>query len=205
MQISLIEHALSRYLLTILRDETTSPAAFRAAAKQITTLLAIEATRDSPTRTVRVRTPLEETEGYELAQGLVVVPVLRAGLGMMTPFLEMFPEVAVGYIGLARNEETAVASAYYKKLPPLNGRRVLLVDPMLATGGSAVQAIDAVLEAGADDVRLVCIVAAPEGVARVNQAHPGIPILAAALDRELDARRYIRPGLGDFGDRLYGT
>lgn len=205
MKISLLDHPLARHLLTILRDETTAPALFRAAAAQVTTMLALEATRESPTTAKIIRTPLEEMEGAELAKGLVIVPVLRAGLGMLTPFLEMFPDVSVGYIGLARDEATAIAAAYYRKLPPLTGRLTLIVDPMLATGGSAVQAIDALKAAGADDIRLVCIVAAPEGVALVNQSHPDVPLLAAALDRELNAKKYICPGLGDFGDRLYGT
>jgi uracil phosphoribosyltransferase len=205
MNIKLLQHPLSDHLLTILRDETTTTAAFRAAAGRVTTLLAIEATRDMPTTPQNIRTPLEEMQGATLAQQIVVVPVLRAGLGMLTPFVELFPDVAVGYIGLARDEETAVAVTYYRKLPPLAGRRTILVDPMLATGGSAVQALDALKAAGADDIQLVCIVAAPEGVAQIHQNHPDVPLLAAALDRELDDRRYICPGLGDFGDRLYGT
>jgi uracil phosphoribosyltransferase len=144
-------------------------------------------------------------EGQVLAQGLVVIPILRAGLAMLEPFLELFPDVSVGYIGLERDHATAVASSYYCKLPQVVGRTTLVVDPMLATGGSASQAIDVVKAAGASDVRLVCVVAAPEGVAAIEQAHPAVPIFAAALDRELNEKKYICPGLGDFGDRLYGT
>jgi uracil phosphoribosyltransferase len=140
-----------------------------------------------------------------LARPLAIVPVLRAGLGMVEPFLGLFPDVSVGYVGLERDHATAIARSYYCKLPPLDGRRVLVIDPMLATGGSAAQALDVVKSAGGADVALVCIVAAPEGVAFVEQRHPIVPIFTAALDRELNARKYILPGLGDFGDRLYGT
>ena len=205
MNLSLLEHPLAGHLLTILRDETTEPAAFRAAAAQLTLLLALEATCDLPVEPAPIRTPLEPFAGTALAKSLVVVPVLRAGLGMLSPFMELFPDVSVGYIGLARDETTAVASAYYRKLPPMAGRRTLIVDPMLATGGTACQAIAAVKAEGADDIRLVCVVAAPEGVAEVTKNHPDVPILSAALDRSLNAKKYILPGLGDFGDRLYGT
>ena len=138
-------------------------------------------------------------------QPLVIVPILRAGLGMMQPFLDIFPDVSVGYIGLERDHTTAIARSYYSKLPPVTGRRVLVVDPMLATGGSAVKAIDVVRAAGATDIALVSIVSSPEGVAEVAKHHPSLPIFTAALDRCLNARKYILPGLGDFGDRLYGT
>ncbi len=124
---------------------------------------------------------------------------------MVEPFLDLFPDVSVGYVGLERDHATAIAHSYYCKLPPLEGRRVLVIDPMLATGGSAAQALDVIKAAGARDPALVCIVAAPEGVALVEQRHPGVPIFVAALDRALNARKYILPGLGDFGDRLYGT
>jgi uracil phosphoribosyltransferase len=135
----------------------------------------------------------------------VVVPILRAGLGLVQPYLDLFPDVSVGYVGLERDHQTAVARSYYCKLPPLAGQRVLCVDPMLATGGSAVQALDLLREQGAEDLALVVIVAAPEGVAAVEARHPTVPIFTAALDRELNAKKYILPGLGDFGDRLYGT
>ena len=138
-------------------------------------------------------------------QPLVVVPILRAGLGMVQPFLDIFPDVSVGYVGLERDHETAKPRSYYCKLPPLRSRHVFVVDPMLATGGSAVQAINVIKEHGATDVRLVCIVSSPEGVAEVERLHPATVIHTAALDRTLNARKYILPGLGDFGDRLYGT
>ena len=205
MAIRIVEHPLSRHLITQLRSTATEPARFRAHTNRLTAILALEATADLPLTVCPVETPLEAVDGHALAQGLVVVPILRAGLGMLPPIVDLFPEVSVGYIGLERDHTTAVASAYYCKLPPLGGRTVLIVDPMLATGGSACRAIDAVRDAGGTDIRLVCIVAAPEGVATVNEQHPDVPIVAAALDRELNALKYILPGLGDFGDRLYGT
>ena len=152
-----------------------------------------------------ITTPLEPMEGRVLAQGLVVIPILRAGLAMLEPFMELFPNVSVGYIGLERDHATAVASSYYCKLPNVARQTTLVVDPMLATGGSANQAIELVKAAGGSDVRLVCVVAAPEGVAAVNAAHPDVPLYAASLDRQLNDKKYICPGLGDFGDRLYGT
>jgi uracil phosphoribosyltransferase len=165
----------------------------------------LEATADLPIRKEIVETPLEKTEATKLGCGLAVVPILRAGLSMLESALELFPDVAVGYVGLERSHETAVASSYYSKLPPLAGRRVLCVDPMLATGGSASQAIALLKQHGATDVSLVCVVAAPEGVERMIQDHPEVPIFVAALDRELNGSKYILPGLGDYGDRLYGT
>jgi len=200
-----LTHPLGEHLLSRLRDQSTEPAVFRTLAHQISLLLALEATRDLATREIVVETPLETVPARTLAQALVIVPILRAGLGMVPPFTELFPNVSVGYIGLERDHATAVAHRYYQKLPPVAGKRVLVVDPMLATGGSAVQALSAIRAAGGSDLGLVCIVAAPEGVKTVESAHPGVPIFAAALDRELNAQKYILPGLGDFGDRLYGT
>ena len=205
MSIHITSHPLARHLLTQLRDVKTEPSRFRALTDRLTVILALEATGDLFLRPTHIVTPLEPLEGETLAGGLVVVPILRAGLGMLTPIVNLFPDVSVGYIGLERDHTTAIASSYYCKLPPLDGRTVLIVDPMLATGGSACSAIRAVSEAGGSDIRLVCVVAAPEGVAKVNATHPDVPIFTAALDRELDARKYILPGLGDFGDRLYGT
>lgn len=200
-----MEHPLARQLVTRLRDVSTEPALFRTATNHLTLLLTLEATRDLPTESVTVETPLESTRGEFFHGPLVVVPILRAGLGMLSSVVELFPEVSVGYIGLARDHTTAVASAYYCKLPPVAGRTTLIVDPMLATGGSACQAIEAVKDAGGRQIRLICVVAAPEGVAEVESRHPDVPIIGAALDRELNDQKYILPGLGDFGDRLYGT
>jgi uracil phosphoribosyltransferase len=203
----LLNHSLGTHIVTHLRDRTTKPATFRTLAYQISLLLAFESTRDLATREITVETPLEPHPGRVLSQPIVVVPIFRAGISMVQPFTDLLPDVSVGYIGLERDEATAVARSYYCKLPPLSTRRVLILDPMLATGGSAVQAIEVVNAHGAPlkDLSLVCIVCAPEGVRAVEALDPGIKIFAAALDRELNARKYILPGLGDFGDRLYGT
>jgi uracil phosphoribosyltransferase len=206
MPLTILQHPLAAHIITHLRDRTTKPATFRTLTYQISLLLAIEATRHLATEAKPVETPLESVTGQVLArQPLVVVPILRAGLGMVQPFLDVFPDVSVGYIGLERDHETAVARSYYCKLPALAGRHVLLVDPMLATGGSAAQAIDVVKSAGGTDIALLTIVSSPEGVATVARHHPQVPVFTAALDRGLNARKYIVPGLGDFGDRLYGT
>ncbi|MET0263608.1 MAG: uracil phosphoribosyltransferase [Rariglobus sp.] len=200
-----LDHPLAAHLITQLRDRTTDPATFRTLSYRIGLLLALESTRDLTTRDAVVETPLERHTGLALAKPLAVVPILRAGLGMVQPFTDLFPDVSVGYVGLERDHVTAVARSYYQKLPPLAGKRVLVVDPMLATGGSAVLALDALVAAGANELSLVCIVSSPEGVKAVETAHPGVAIFTAALDRELNDKKYILPGLGDFGDRLYGT
>jgi uracil phosphoribosyltransferase len=204
--LNLLHHPLAAHILTHLRDRTTKPATFRTLAYQISLLLAIDATRDLLTEEKSVETPLESARGRVLAQQpIAVVPVLRAGLCMAQPFLDVFPDVSVGYIGLERDPATALARSYYSKLPRLEGRQVFVVDPMLATGGSAVQALTLVKREGVARVKLVCIVASPEGVAAIGINHPDVAIHAAVLDRALDARKFILPGLGDFGDRLYGT
>lgn len=153
----------------------------------------------------QVQTPLETTDAITLRTPLAVIPILRAGLSMLEPFLELFPDVAVGYVGLERDEKTAKASSYYCKLPNLTEKVAIVVDPMLATGGSASQAIKLVKAESPHSVILVSVVAAPEGVARMNDDHPDVPIYVAALDRELNDKKYILPGLGDYGDRLFGT
>jgi len=201
----LLNHPLATHVVTHLRDRTTKPATFRTLAYQISLLLALEATRDLATREKTIQTPLEPHSGSVLSQPIVVVPILRAGISMVQPFTDLFPDVTIGYIGLERDEETAVARSYYCKLPPLGSKKVLILDPMLATGGSAVQAIKLVNAHRPADMRLVCIVCAPEGVRAVEEIDPPIGIVSAALDRELNTRKYILPGLGDFGDRLYGT
>ena len=201
----LLNHPLAAHVVTHLRDRTTKPATFRTLAYQISLLLALEATRDLAIGKITVQTPLEPHSGNVLTQPLVLVPILRAGIAMVQPFTDLFPDVSVGYVGLERNEKTAVARSYYSKLPPFGSKRVLILDPMLATGGSAVQAIQLVKANKPADLGLVCIVCAPEGVRAVEEIDPEINIVAAALDRELNTRKYILPGLGDFGDRLYGT
>jgi uracil phosphoribosyltransferase len=201
-----LKHPLGDHILTHLRDKTTKPATFRSLAYQITLMLAIDATHDLPTEEKAIETPLEPMIGRVLAhEPIVVVAILRAGVSMVQPFMDVFPDVSVGYVGLERDHVTAVARNYYCKLPPLAGRRVFVVDPMLATGGSAVQAIEVVKQNGAVAPRLVCIIAAPEGVAAVAKSHPDASVHVGVLDRALNERRYILPGLGDFGDRLYGT
>ena len=192
--------------LLSLRDKTTPAGHFRRLAHRISLVLATEATRELPVTAVRVDTPLEPADGLALRSDIVVVPVLRAGLGMVEAVLELLPHARVGHIGLQRDERTAIASHYYSKLPhDLSESRALIVDPMLATGGSAVAAIAMLQRAGARDIRLLCIVAAPEGIATVEAAHPDVHIFTPAIDRELNSHKFILPGLGDFGDRLYGT
>jgi uracil phosphoribosyltransferase len=200
-----LEHPLAGDLLTRLRDRDTGPAEYRALTRRLGTLLVIEATRDMAMTASTVDTPLERFQGSKLAKGLVAIPVLRAGLGLLDAVVELYPDTVVGYLGMERDEITHLPRDYYAKLPPMAGRRALVVDPMLATGGSGTAAVRYVKEAGADDIVFACIVAAPEGLARLQADHPDVPVISAALDRELNANAYILPGLGDFGDRLYGT
>jgi uracil phosphoribosyltransferase len=200
-----VEHPLIEDVLAQLRDVRTEPSTFRQLARQLTVLLAFGASRDLPLQKERVQTPLEETEVRRLASDIVLVPVLRAGMGMLEVMLTLFPRASVGYVGLERDEATAVAREYYRKLPMLSSRHVLLLDPMLATGGSASAAVDLLEGNGARHIRLLSVVAAPEGVKRLEKDHPEVDVYTAALDRELDSNKYILPGLGDFGDRLYGT
>ena len=205
MAVKIISHPLAGHLLADLRDEETRPAAFRVAARKLATALVLEATADLPTREDTVTTPLEETRASRLGLPIVLVPILRAGLGMLDGVIDLFPEVRVGYIGLERDEATFEAAEYYSKLPRLNDAFVILLDPMLATGGSASAALDAVKAAGARAVRMVCVVAAPEGVEVLAERHPDVDVFTAAVDRELNDKAFILPGLGDFGDRLFGT
>jgi uracil phosphoribosyltransferase len=189
-----------------LREVRTGPPAFRRAANRISVLLAAEALRDVPSTAARVQTPLGPADGRRVSSDVVVVPVLRAGLGMLDAVLELLPAARVGHIGLQRDEATAIASKYYTKLPPNLGESyVLMIDPMLATGGSAVAAIDLIKAAGARTIRMICIVAAPEGVQVVEQHHPDVAVYTPVVDHALNAHKFIVPGLGDFGDRLYGT
>jgi uracil phosphoribosyltransferase len=202
MPLRLLEHPLAAHILTHLRDRTTKPALFRNLSYQLSMILALEATRDLETVEKKIETPLAPHTGRVLARSLVVVPILRAGLGMVQ---DVFPDISVGYIGLERDHETAEARSYYCKLPPVADTRTIVVDPMLATGGSAAKALSLVKDNGASDVCLVCILGSPEGVETVSRAHPEVPIILGVLDESLNANKYIVPGLGDFGDRLYGT
>jgi uracil phosphoribosyltransferase len=204
--VHLVDHPLAHDALVMLRDKTTTPEQFRRAATRISVLLIAEALRDLTSQPVTVETPLGPAPGRRAGSDVVVVPVLRAGLGMLDAVLELVPSARVGHIGLQRDEMTAIASQYYSKLPSrLDRSYVLMIDPMLATGGSAVAALDLLERAGARHIRIVCIVAAPEGVALVERHHPDVIIYTPVVDRELHAQKYIVPGLGDFGDRLYGT
>lgn len=206
MPLQVVQHPLVEDVLARLRDRETPSEEFRRLARRVAVLVAAEATRDLPLENVSVETPLETTPARRLAARVVAVPVLRAGLGMLDAFLELVPQAEVGYFGLERNEETAAARRYYEKVPKdLGSAVVFLLDPMLATGGSAAMAIDGLRGLGARTVRLLSIVAAPEGVAHLAKTEPDAVIYTAALDRALNDRKYILPGLGDFGDRLYGT
>ena len=206
MPLHLVPHPLVHDALATLRDSSTPPELFRRVAVRISLLLAAEATRDVPSVESTVNTPLGPAPARRLVADVVVVPVLRAGLGMLDAILELIPSARVGHIGLQRDEMTAIASQYYSKLPAdLSGSVVLMIDPMLATGGSAVAALDLLRRAGARDVRMICIVAAPEGIALVERHHPEVTIFTPVVDQGLNAHKFIVPGLGDFGDRLYGT
>ncbi len=206
MPVHLVSHPLVHDALATLRDRSTPPELFRRMAVRISLLLAAEATHDVPAVDATVQSPLGPAAGRRITRDVVVVPVLRAGLGMLDAVLELIPTARVGHIGLQRDEMTAVASQYYSKLPQdLSGSFVLMIDPMLATGGSAVAALDLLRKAGARDVRMICIVAAPEGVALVERHHPDVHVFTPVVDTGLNDHKFIVPGLGDFGDRLYGT
>ena len=201
-----ITHPLVQHNLTRLRDKRTQPQEFRRLLDEIASLMLYEATRSFAVRSVTVQTPLAPARGFRLEREVVLVPVLRAGLGMLDSILQLIPHARVGFIGLKREETTLRAQFYHKSLPPNLGRfEVILIDPMLATGGSSVAALDLLVEQGARHVRMVNLVAAPEGIRRVRKHYPRIPIFTAAIDRRLNDRGYILPGLGDAGDRLFGT
>ena len=206
MPVHLVDHPLVHDALVSLRNKHTPPEQFRRAATRISVLLAAEALRDVATAATTVDTPIGLASGLRIGADVVVVPVLRAGLGMLDAVLELVPHARVGHIGLQRDELTAIASQYYSKLPAnLAGSYVVMIDPMLATGGSAVAALDLLRRAGAGAIRIICIVAAPEGIALVERQYPDVLIYTPVVDDRLDERKYIVPGLGDFGDRLYGT
>lgn len=204
MNLTVIDHPLTRHYLSVLRDEDTPSHAFRTAARGLTSTLVLEATKRVPIETYEVQTPLEPTTGYRIGS-VVAVAVLRAGLGMLDVVLDMIPDVKVGFAGVQRDEETALPQEYYAKLPDLSDASVLILEPMLATGGSLSWATSKVKSSGARNITALCVVTAPEGVKRMLEDHPDVHIVAAALDRELNDRYYIVPGLGDMGDRLFGT
>ena len=199
-------HPAVLHKLALLRDEGTEPKKFRELVREISWLVGYEALADARTRAIRVPTPLEETDGVELADRIGLVPILRAGLGMVDAMLELMPTAQVWHLGLFRDERTLRPVEYYNKLPDsATVDTCLILDPMLATGGSAAAAIEVLKEWGAQRIKLINLIAAPEGVQAVQQAHPDVPIHAAALDRQLNEKGYIMPGLGDAGDRQFGT
>ena len=204
MNFTVIDHPLTRHYLTVLRNRNTPPERFRTAARSLTYTLVLEATKRLPMDEFPVESPLERTAGYQV-RDVAAVAVLRAGLGMLDAVLDMIPEVKVGFAGVQRDEETALPQEYYAKLPDLSEASVLILEPMLATGGSLSWATGKVKSSGARQITALSVVTAPEGVRRMYEDHPDVQIVAAAHDRELNDSFYIVPGLGDMGDRLFGT
>jgi uracil phosphoribosyltransferase len=204
--VTLIDHPVIQTKLTELRDYTADHRKFRALLNEIASLMVYEVTRDWPTTARPVQTPLERTTGKVLARRVTLVPILRAGLGMSDGVLRLLPEARLGHLGVYRDEKTLEPVSYYKKFPPdIASTEVLLIDPMLATGGSATAAAQVLKQNGVTSMKFVCLVAAPEGINAVHRVHPELPIYCAAIDRELNDKGYILPGLGDAGDRLFGT
>jgi len=202
----LIEHPLVKKDISILRDKKTNTETFRAAVTRISNILAVDISTTFSLKNIKVKTPLEEAKGYQLKNRIVLIPVLRAGLGMVDGFLQLIPDAKLGHIGLERNETTLKPSSYYLKTPKSLGKaEVILLDPMLATGGSASAAISTLKKRGAKNILFACLLAAPEGVKRISTDHPEIIIFSAAFDRQLSKKGYILPGLGDAGDRTFGT
>lgn len=202
-----VNHPMIQHKLTIMRNKDTPTKDFRQLLDEISMLMGYEVTADFPLAEVEIETPLETMTGYQISgKKVAIVPILRAGLGMVDGLLSLVPVAKVGFIGLYRNEETHDPVFYYCKLPKdIDQRWAIVVDPMLATGGSACDAISKVKESGCTNIRLMCLVAAPEGIARVQSTHPDVDIYTAAVDRQLNENAYILPGLGDAGDRIYGT
>ncbi|MEM8631635.1 MAG: uracil phosphoribosyltransferase, partial [Pseudomonadota bacterium] len=205
--LTVVSHPLVQHKLTLMRKSETPTAVFRQLLREISQLLAYEITREMPMTTVPIQTPLTEMDAPVLAgKKMALVSILRAGNGLLDGVLELIPSARVGFIGLYRDEETLQPVQYYFKVPTeLDGRLVIAVDPMLATGNSSAAAVSLLKEAGARNIRFLCLLAAPEGVARMKEAHPDVPIVTAALDQRLNDKGYIVPGLGDAGDRMFGT
>ncbi len=205
--LTIVDHPLIQHKLTLMREKTTPTAVFRQLLHEISLLLGYEVTRDLPTTTRRIETPLTGMDAPVLkGKKLALVSILRAGNGLLNGVLELIPSARVGFVGLYRDEKTLEPVQYYFKVPEgLKDRRVIAVDPMLATGNSSAKAIELLKQAGATDIRFMCLLAAPEGVERMKDAHPDVPIVTAALDERLNEKGYILPGLGDAGDRMFGT
>ena len=201
-----VKHPLIGHKLTLVRDKTTGVKLFRELIGEITMFLAFEALRGIPTESIEVETPLAVAKGVRVKGEIVLVPILRAGVGMLDAVMDMVPNARVGFLGLYRDHETSLPVEYYAKLPPATpGAVAILIDPMLATAGSAVAAVSMLKKRGFETIVFVCIVSCPEGVARLEQAHPDVAIYTASIDDGLNASKYILPGLGDAGDRLFGT
>ncbi len=204
--LTVVDHPLLKRDLTILRRDETPHGQFRKTVSDAAAILAYEAMRNIEVDETRIETPLETTTGYEIAEDVMVVPIMRAGLGMVDGFVRYVPEARVGHLGMQRDEETYRPVDYYSNIPAgVESAHVFVVDPMLATGGSATFAIDHLKDEGGTDFTFACLVAAPEGVTKLRQEHPDVPVVTAVLDRELDDNAFIRPGLGDAGDRIFGT
>jgi len=204
--LTVVDHPILKRDLTILRRDATPHGPFRSTVRDAAAILAYEAMRNIELEEVEIETPLETTTGYEIAEDVMVVPIMRAGLGMVDGFVRYVPEARVGHLGMQRDEDTYRPVDYYSNIPTgIGSAHVFVVDPMLATGGSATFALDRLKEEGGQHFTFACLVAAPEGVERLKKEHPDVPVVTAALDRELDENAFIRPGLGDAGDRIFGT
>lgn len=203
---TLVNHPCVQHKLAIIRDVDTGHKRFRELATEITKFLCYEALQNISVREITVTTPMADAICHKIDTDLVVIPILRAGVGMLDGILELVPTARVGFVGLFRDEETKKPVTYYERFPPqIDGGTCIVIDPMLATGGSAVAALDLLKQSGADNIVLICIVTCPEGLGLVEKRHPDVPIFTAAVDDHLDEKKYIVPGLGDAGDRLFGT
>ena len=201
----LVEHPISKQALTVLRDSESTINQFREACSQVVPVVLLEATKDIELKKKQIKTPLCETDGYTLKNDIVLIPILRAGISMLDSAMRFMPFAKVGYFGMQRDEKTAIASTYYQKLPNIKGADVILLDPMLATGGSAEYALSEISKLGPKSLSFCCIVSAPEGINRLSAKFPDVRIYTLAIDEKLDEHAYIVPGLGDFGDRFHGT
>ena len=203
---TVLNHPLVDHRMTYMRDVATQPKLFRELVSEVTTFLAFEALKDVKTETIEIQTPLTKTTGRKVADSIVLVPILRSGMGMLNAMLDVLPYAKAGVLGMQRNEETAEPVPYYSKVPPAKGDELaIVIDPMFATGGSAVDAVTQLKQLGYRRIKFLCLVSAPEGMAKFEAAHPDVPVVTAALDERLNSHFYIVPGLGDAGDRIFGT
>jgi len=205
MSLTVVNHPITNHYISILRSKQSNAETFRSASRRVSLSLVYEAARTLLEDEIEIETPLEAATGTRIAQGIVAVPVLRSGLGMIDAVLALLPNVSVGYVGVARDEITIKPEEYYIKLPDMAGQKVLVLEPMLATGGSLSYAIQMIKDRGGVDITAICVIAAPVGVDRVQREHPDVDLVVASIDRDLNDQYYIRPGLGDMGDRLFGT